>query len=135
MTVDNESPLAGIPNFEEMVDLQRWQEVEEFYHCADGLIAKDVREAVDLRRRLREELLESDPSIVNKIKRPTTEMIAWAKEQLFQGQVCGIDGTLSRSPSLSGGRARIGVAATTYQGDKIQRVLYVSYRRMDRRRH
>jgi len=130
MSEDKESAPPGIPHFDEMVDLQKWQEVEEFYRGADDLVARDVREAVDLRRRLREELLESDPRVVEKIRRPTPEAVAWAKEQLFGGRVCGVDGTLSRSPSLSGGRARIGVAATTYQGDKIQRVLYVSYRRM-----
>lgn len=130
MSEDNGSTASAIANFDEMVDLQKWQEVEEFYRGADDLISSDVREAVNLRKRLRQELLESDPTIVEKIRRPSTEMIKWAKEQLFGGRVCGVDGTLSRSPSLSGGRARIGIAATTYEGDKIQRVLYVSYRQM-----
>lgn len=118
------------PTFDEMVDLNAWQPVEDFFARADDLITIDVHEAVDLRRRLREELLTEAPQIADKIRRPTSELMAWAKTQLFEGHVCAIDGTVSRSPSLSGGRARIGVAATSYMGNRIQRVLYVSYRQM-----
>ncbi len=118
------------PTFDEMVDLNAWQPVEGFFPAADDLITTDVCEAVDLRRRLREELLAEAPQIADKICRPTPALLTWAKTQLFDGHVCAIDGTVSRSPSLSGGRARIGVAATSYMGKRIQRVLYVSYRQM-----
>lgn len=118
------------PTFDEMVDLDVWQPVEEFFAGAEDVISADVRQAVDFRRQLREELLNDAPELGSKIRRPTPELLTWAKNELFEGQVCAIDGTLSRSPSLSGGRARIGVAATSYAGNRIQRVLYVSYRQM-----
>lgn len=109
---DNQG-LKRPPSFDEMVDLGSWQPVEEFFTKADNLIATDVREAVELRRQLRKDLLEQAPGIGEKIRRPTLEQIAWAKSQLFDGHVCAIDGTVCRSPSLSGGRACIGVAATS----------------------
>jgi hypothetical protein len=118
------------PTFDEMINLDDWEPVEEFFASAGDLIADDVREAVSLRRKLREELLSEAPEIKEKIRRPDEKMLAWARNELFSGQVCAIDGTISRSPSLSGGRARIGVAATSYVGNRIQRVLYVSYRQM-----
>jgi hypothetical protein len=53
-----------------------------------------------------------------------------AAEILFAEEVCGVDGTISVVPSQSGGRARIGVAATSYSGEGIKRVIYVSYRQL-----
>src|SRR5215472_10712486 len=98
----------GPPSFDEMVNLDEWQPVEDFFGKVGDLITHDVTEAVDLRRRLREELLEDDPGIEGKVQRCSAEMLTWAKAELFGGRVCAVDGTISRSPSLSGGRARIG---------------------------
>ncbi len=126
----DEEESSSAPTFDELVNLDAWQPVEDFFLKADELITNDVHAAVQLRRKLRQELLEDNPDIVKRIRRPTPDLAAWAKEQLFSGQVTAIDGTVSRSPSLSGGRARIGVAATSYSGNRIQRVLYVSYRQL-----
>lgn len=125
-----EGGVSSAVTFDELVNFDTWQPVEDFFIRADDLIARDVELAVDLRRQLRQELLEDNPEIAKRIRRPTPQLAAWAKERLFGGQVTAIDGTISRSPSLSGGRARIGVAATSYSGNRIQRVLYVSYRQL-----
>lgn len=116
--------------FDEMVDLDRWQPMEDYFAGADSIVEADVRAAAELRRKLRKELLQDSPELAERIKRPKPETRAWAREQLFGGHVVGIDGTVSKAPSISGGRARIGVAAVSYQGSRIQRVLYVSYREM-----
>ena len=126
----NDEPVDAGPTFDEMVRISEWESMEDFLATADARILGDVQEAVRLRERLRDELLSSAPEIQEQICRVSAERQEWALTQLFGGQVCAVDGTLSRSPSISGGRARIGVVATSYSGDRIQRVLYVSYRQM-----
>jgi len=120
-----------VPSFQDLVDLNRWQPIEEYFSISDELIANDVRSCVALRKQLREELL-SDPAVREKVSKPTSQQLKAAAETLFSGQVCGVDGTVSVIPSQSGGRARIGVAATSYSGEGIKRVLYVSYRQLAR---
>ncbi len=119
----------AVPSFQQLVDLASWQPLEEYFQGADARIATDVKECVTLRRRLRDELL-SDPKVKGMVVKPSDAALEKAAHDLFAGEVCAIDGTLSVIPSQAGGRARIGVAATSYSGDEIKRVLYVSYRQL-----
>src|SRR5574341_2338263 len=96
-----------VPTFQDLVDLTKWQPVEEYFTISDELIAKDIESCVALRKQLRQELL-ADPGVRDKVNRPSSEQMKMALETLFSGQVCAVDGTVSIIPSQSGGRARIG---------------------------
>jgi hypothetical protein len=125
----SEDALSSIPTFKELVDISKWQPVEDYFRTSDDVISSDVRSCVELRKKLRQELL-ADSDIRGKVRRPSEDELARASDILFAGEVCGIDGTISVVPSQSGGRARIGVASTSYSGEGIKRVLYVSYRQL-----
>lgn len=125
---DSQHPSG--PGFDQLIDIDRWQPVEDYFAGADARISEDVEKAAALRKKLRAELLGDAPQIADQIKRPTDGLLEWARGELFGGRVCAVDGTVSRSPSVSGGRARVGVAAVSYDGQTIKRVLYVSYREM-----
>jgi hypothetical protein len=112
-----------------LVDLNNWQSLEDFFETCDEKLYADVKATVEKRKELREFLLK-DPEFRKHVKRVSPELQVWAKDQLFEGSVCGVDGTMSVVPSTSGGRARIGVVATSYKSDKIERVVYVSYRQL-----
>ncbi len=118
-----------VPTFSDLVNLDTWQPLEDYFNSADEVIASDVKSCVELRKKLREELL-ADPTIRSRVARPSEEQLKAAADILFAGKVCGVDGTISIVPSQSGGRARIGIASTSYSGEGIKRVLYVSYRQL-----
>lgn len=116
-------------SFRALVDLDNWESLEAYLETCDQRLLEDIKANLERRKQLREVLL-SDPNFKKRVKTLTPELQAWAKEQLFGGNVCAVDGTLSIVPSTSGGRARIGVVATSYKSDKIERVVYVSYRQL-----
>ncbi len=117
-----------VPTFEELVDLQKWDTVEDYFAKCGDLITQDVEACATLRAALRREL--DKPEIRERVQRPTESELEQAAEALFSGEVCAVDGTLAVIPSQSGGRARIGITATSYSGERIKRVLFVSYRNL-----
>jgi hypothetical protein len=116
-------------NFQSLTNLDNWESLEEFFETCDERLLEDIKLTLEKRRELREMLL-ADPVFKSRVRRVNPELQQWAKDQLFGGSVCGVDGTLAVVPSAAGGRARIGVVATSYKSDKIERVVYVSYRQM-----
>lgn len=115
--------------FLSLVDLDNWQSLEDFFETCDEKLYEDVKGTLEKRQQLREVLLK-DPAFRDRVRTVKPELRKWAKEELFNGSVCAVDGTLSIVPSTSGGRARIGVVATSYKADKIERVVFVSYRQL-----
>jgi hypothetical protein len=116
-------------NFLSLIDLDKWQSFDSFLETSDARLLDDIKRGLEWRKRLREDLL-SDPNFRTRVKTVSPELSEWAQSQLFSGGVCAVDGTMSVVPSISGGRARIGVVATSYKSDKIERVIYVSYRQL-----
>ena len=115
--------------FQTLTNLDNWESLEAFFETCDDRLLEDVRQNLEKRRQLREKLL-ADPEFKTRVRSLSPELKEWAKEQLFGGTVCAVDGTVSIVPSTSGGRARIGVVATSYKADKIERVVYISYRQL-----
>jgi hypothetical protein len=128
-TPDDTNEFEDMTSFNEMVDIAKWQKMEEYFENSDELISKDVEACVNLRAKLREELL-ADPDVKKRVRKISVNDLEIASHLLFSGEVCAVDGTVSIVPSQSGGRARIGVAAVSYAGEGIKRVLYVSYKQL-----
>jgi hypothetical protein len=120
---------ATSDNFLSLINLDNWESFDSFLQSSDERLLKDIKASLQRRQELRE-LLLSDPNFRSKVKKVPPDLQEWAKSELFTGNVCAVDGTLSIVPSTSGGRARIGVVATSYKSDKIERVIYVSYRQL-----
>lgn len=119
----------AIDHFASLTDLSTWQTFDQYLETCDDRLFKDIEINLNRRKELRE-MLMSDPAYRSRVKQITPDLLDWAKNELFSGNVCGVDGTLSIIPSTSGGRARIGVVATSYKSDKIERVVYISYREL-----
>jgi hypothetical protein len=115
--------------FVSLTNLDSWQPLDEYFEGCDEKLLSDIKKNLEWRSALRKKLLE-DPAFKDRVKTLNPADQEWAKEQLFAGRVCAVDGTLSIIPSTSGGRARIGVVATSYKSDRIERVVYVSYGRL-----
>lgn len=115
--------------FSSLTDLDKWQSFEDYLEGCDNQLQSDISKNIELRAELRKVLL-ADPAFRQRVRKLTPELQGWAKDALFAGDVCAVDGTISIVPSTSGGRARIGVAATSYKSDRIDRVIYVSYGRL-----
>jgi hypothetical protein len=127
--VASEDVSAKPPSFSELVNLDNWDPLDDFLTKADSILFEDVKEGIELRKQLRKELIES-LDFKDRIKGVPAGQIDWATGELFAGKVCGVDGTISLVPSITGGRVRIGVVATSYSGKTINRVLFVSQRRL-----
>ncbi len=120
---------VGPISFDDLVDLDGWDPLDDFLGKADAILFDDVKEAIALRRQLRAELMAS-PEFREKIRSTDEPLIEWGRQELFSGNVCAVDGTIAIVPSVTGGRVRIGVVATSYSGATINRILFVSYRRL-----
>ena len=79
------------------------------------------------REELRKYLIE-DKKLREQVKRPDAKILDWAGTTLFGGGVAAVDGTMNKFPMLTGVRCRIGVVATSYRNNSVERVLYVSER-------
>jgi hypothetical protein len=122
-------------DFGELVDFSNWKDFDSFMQDFDKRLDKDIKKSLEIRRKLRKKLL-ANPKIKQAI-RPREQdiekwksLLDWAGKELFGGNVCGVDGTLSHYPMASGTRCRIGIVTTSYKNDRIEKVLYVSERQL-----
>lgn len=131
---DTESERREL-DFKTLVDPSLWKDYDSFVKSTGEQLERDLRKSIELRRKLREELLK-EPKLKERIRpKPSEEkkwhnLLAWAEEELFSGNVTAVDGTISHFPMVSGTRCRIGVVATSYRNNRIEKVLYVSEREL-----
>ena len=121
-------------DFKDLVDPSLWKDYESFIEVTDRELEQDIRKSIELRKELRKRLL-SDPNLRKKIRPKPIEkkwdkLLEWAENELFGGNVAAVDGTISYFPMVSGTRCRIGVVATSYKNNRIEKVLYISEREL-----
>jgi hypothetical protein len=114
-------------DFREIVDNKNWQEFEKFIEDADSKIEEDMEKSLKKREEYRKFLIEN-LKLREHVATAKENDILEAEKQLFSGNVVATDGTLSTFPLLTGVRCRIGVVATSYKNDTIEKILYVSER-------
>jgi len=114
-------------DFKEIVSDKNWQPFEEFIENVDKKIEEDMDKSLKKREEYRKFLI-NDLKLRDHVKAVTDNQILEAEKQLFSGNVVATDGTLSTFPLLTGVRCRIGVVATSYKNDTIEKILYVSER-------
>ena len=122
-------------DFKSLVDPSLWKDYDTFFQQIDKELEQDIRKSIEMRKELRKKLL-SDPKLRERI-RPRSEelkewrdLLNWAEEELFSGNVAAVDGTISHFPMVSGTRFRIGVVSTSYKNNRIEKVLYISEREL-----
>lgn len=126
---------SKVLDFKSLVDPSNWEDYETFIQRIDTKMEHDIQKSQEKRMELREKLLK-DPEIRSRIrprqedKKKWESLKIWAEKELFEGNVCAVDGTVSHFPMASGTRFRIGIVATSYKNKRVERVLYVSEREL-----
>jgi hypothetical protein len=114
-------------DFKEIVGENNWQEFEKFIAEADEKIEQDMEKSLRKREEYRKYLID-DLKLRERVSTVNEEQLQEAEKELFSGNVVAADGTLCTFPLLTGVRCRIGVVATSYKNETIEKVLYISER-------
>lgn len=128
----SERSTAGL-NFMQLTDLSTWKSFDDFIVDVDSKLDEDIEKSLQYRREFADEVRKR-PGLKERIRPRDSERdywankVEWAESQLYGGSVTGVDGTISRFQLASGTRCRIGVVATTYVNNRIEKVLFVSER-------
>jgi hypothetical protein len=113
--------------FLDFVQQNKWKDLKDHFQSISRELDADIEELVEenniIREQARQEMLKT-PDI--ELKQVSDEQLKEAEGILMSGQVMAVDGTHSVYKMLSGIRARIGVAATTYQNKRTSGVVFVS---------
>ncbi|MFX1487029.1 MAG: hypothetical protein ACFFBS_08060 [Promethearchaeota archaeon] len=120
--------MGSRKSFRDLVYSKDWSNFEGYLEKSDKIIEQDIKDSVERKRQLKKELL-SDPNFKKRIKTPSKEDLEWAKNELFKSNVCAVDGTISNYNMATGTRCRIGVVATSYRNDRVERVIFISERK------
>ncbi len=121
------------PDFGQLVDFSNWKSFDEFVVEGGSQLDQDIENSIKVRRELRQ-IIRGSPQVQQRIHPKTDELskwhdlLKWAETKLFGGDVVAVDGTMSRFQLASGTRCRIGVVATTYRNNRIEKILFVSER-------
>ena len=96
-------------DFKSLVDPSLWKDYDDFFQQIDKELEQDIRKSIEIRKKLRAKLL-SDPELRERIRpkpeelRKWRDILNWAEEELFSGNVAAVDGTISHFPMVSGTR-------------------------------
>lgn len=125
--VEESSELEGSKDvfFIDFVDPEKWLTLDEHIKRIDKQIERDLQELSSENKIIREKIREYLEDEFE-IKTITREQLEWAEQELFSGNVCGVDGASSPYPMLAGIRARIGIAAISYKNRRTESVIYLS---------
>jgi hypothetical protein len=114
-------------DFREVVEDKNWQRFEKYMETSDKKIEDDLEKSLKKREEYRKYLIE-DKKLREIVAKVNEKQLSVAEQMLYQGNVSATDGTLCTFPLLSGVRCRIGVVATSYKNNTIEKVLFVSER-------
>jgi hypothetical protein len=113
--------------FLEFVRKEKWKDVDDHFrdisYELDSDIALLAKENGIIREQAREQILQT-PEI--ELRCVSDDELKKAEDLLMSGEVMAVDGTHAIYKLLSGIRARIGVAATTYENQRTSGVVFVS---------
>lgn len=94
----------------------------------DGLrerVDTSVTVAHERRAAYREELLASNPGLVDKIRRPSPARLEQAKQVLTVGSLAASDGTVTAVPLVGGSKIQVGVVIVSSSGEMVDLVTRV----------
>jgi hypothetical protein len=110
--------------FRGLLEPSRWKTFEEYAAVADAQLEKDLAHAERRKQSITQSVrkeLERDFDI----KTQDDDRLEAARETLYKGHACAVDGTHSIYQLITGIRAQIGVAATSYLNNQIEHAIYV----------
>ncbi|MCA2003649.1 MAG: hypothetical protein LDL06_02655 [Candidatus Nitrosotenuis sp.] len=114
------------PTFSDILSQQQqWTEYTDFCDQIPTILSKEIEENSRREAKLIEDL-KNDPMFKKATIKNVTPNLEKAEKLLVDGNVVGVDGTMSKYRLLSGVRCQIGVVAVNYQGDQIKHSFFIS---------
>ncbi len=105
------------PTIRQVLHDSPWTNFEEHLNDLKERVDNSVKKTNELRIRYREELMKTNPELVNKIARPSSDKLEAAKCLLLTGTVAASDGTISHVPLLGGSKIQVGVVIVFNKGE------------------
>lgn len=102
-----------------------WQSLEQHLNLVKEKIDDSIILSHRLREQYREELLNENPELLVKIRRPSSEMMDKAKNIFLNGTVAAADGTITTVPLLGGSKIQVGVVIVSNKGNVVDLVTRV----------
>ncbi|MEY1640237.1 hypothetical protein [Tenuifilum osseticum] len=107
------------PTIRQVLHDSPWTNFEEHLNDLKERVDNSVKKTNELRIRYREELIKTNPDLVNKISRPSSYKLEEAKNLLLTGTVAASDGTISHVPLLGGSKIQVGVVIVFNKGEVV----------------
>src|SRR5690349_16496479 len=104
------------PSILQVLEKSPWTNFEEHLDDLRDRVDNSVRKTNILRQEYREELLQTNPSLLQSIKKPSQESLDKAQRLLLTGTVAASDGTISPVPLLGGSKIQVGVVIVFNKG-------------------
>lgn len=104
------------PSILQVLEKSPWTNFEEHLDDLRDRVDNSVRKTNILRQEYREELLQTNPSLLQSIKKPSQESLDEAQRLLLTGTVAASDGTISPVPLLGGSKIQVGVVIVFNKG-------------------
>lgn len=113
------------PSIADLLAAAPWRPLEEHLDGLRERVDNSVTAAHEMRAAYREELLRRDPSLPDRIKRPSSDALSRAQERIKSGTVAAADGTVSGVPLLGGSKIQVGVVIVSSAGEVLNLVTRV----------
>lgn len=113
------------PSIEQTLNMAPWASLEEHLNELRERVDKSVTTAHELRERYREELMSTNPDLIEKIRCPSPDALKKAEQLLSTGTVAASDGTVAPVPLLAGTKIQVGVVIVFNHGEVVDLVTRV----------
>lgn len=113
------------PSIGDILNAAPWVPLERHLDQLRERVDHSITRAHELRQQYRQELLSSQPELIEQIKRPRPESLAAAERLLGTGTVAASDGTVAPVPLLGGAKIQVGVVIVFNSGEVVDLVTRV----------
>lgn len=110
------------PSISQVLQNYPWENFEQHLNTLKDRVDNSVKKTNELRLKYREELLEQNPELPQKIKKPSEDALQKAQQLLQTGIVAASDGTISPVPLLGGSKIQVGVVIVFNKGQVVDYV-------------
>lgn len=125
MNGDTAEQQPDVRSLADILAVAPWMDLEQHINRLRERVDEAVLASHARRDQLRVEILSENPALRERIRRPKSESMDWAKDLLRTGIVAAADGTVAAVPLLSGTKIQVGVVVVTNTGESVRLVTRV----------
>lgn len=117
--------MSNRPSLTQVLENAPWKSLEVHLNDLKERVDISISRSHELRQQYRNELLQDNPELAIKIKKPSEEALRNAVHVFSSGTVAAADGTISPVPLLGGSKIQVGVVIVTNKGNVVDLVTKV----------